>query len=172
MKIFLTLMAIMSLVLMSFVTGVGEETSTGAVLTVNEFIDITLGGTIPINFGSDNPGTNDNPAGGAVTVTIEATTNVDTDTFLKGDDWVTPAALAISNVKFDGDGAINANETNMATTYPAANNGLFENEVCPCGGAAKVKSVFFYLSIPAGQQAGTYTSTSIFFKTVTDGDTP
>jgi len=167
MKIFLTIAAIMSLVLFGSV--MAEEQQTTATVTVTEFIDITLGGVTPINFGSGDPGTVDNQAGGAVTTTIEPTTNVVTDTFLKGNDWTTPAALTINNVKY-GD-STSANAT-MANAYAAADNGYFEDVPCPCGGSATVKSLDFWLSIPAGQQAGSYTGTNIFFKTVKDGVTP
>ena len=182
-----------SLVLVvGFVMAAAEQTSTGATVTVNEFLDITLSGAVPIAFGSHNPGTSDNPAnpsGGvpqAVTITIESTTNVVTDTFLKGADWSSPAALDISEVLYDDDNQLfgtvdnsthettetTLNPKNLATTYAAANNGFFENEACPCGGGATVKDVHFWLSIPAGQQAGAYTATTINIKTVTNGVTP
>ena len=149
-----------------------EETSTDATVTVNEFLDITIGGTVPIAFGSNDPGTPDNPAGGAVTITIESVTNVATDTFLKGADWKSPTTLAISNVKYSVHNIVNGSAVNMTTAYAAANAGFFENVDCPCGGSAVEKSVFFYLSIPAGQEAGTYTATIINIKTVKDGTTP
>lgn len=183
-----------SLVLtVSLVMAALEEATAGATVTVNEFLDITLSGAVPIAFGTHDPGTNNNPANPdgnnapqAVTITIETTTNVVTDTFLKGNNWVTPAALAISNVLYDDDekllGGSNdvVTETvettlipkNLATTYTGANTGFFEDVACPCGSGASVKSVHFWLSVPAGQQAGAYTSTNIFFKTVTNGVAP
>ena len=191
MKIFLTIAAIMSLVLFVSVMAVEEQTT--AAVTVTEFVDTTIGGSIPVNFQSADPGSANNPSNpaanqtpAAVTITIEATTNIITDTFLRGNDWTTPAALAISNVLYDDDqqffGASDTAieetvetglaERNLATSYGAANTGFFENEPCPCGGAAKVRSAFFWLSIPPGQQAGAYTATSIFFKTVKDGVAP
>ena len=169
MKIFLTIAAIMSLVIVSFVMAAGEEASSGAILTVNEFLDITIGGVTPIDFGANDPGTSDNQAGGTVTITIQSTTNVVTDTFLKGNDWTSPVTLAISNVKY-GNGT-SANFT-MANDYAAANNGYFENVACPCGVGTTVLSLDFWLTVPPGQQAGEYTNTSIFFKTVTNGVSP
>ena len=187
MKIFLTIAAIMSLVLVGSVMAVPatpEQVQTTAAVTVNEFLDITIGGVTPVNFQSVDPGVNDTPANPdgdnapqAVTITIEATTNVVTDTFLKGVDWTGPATLAISNVEIDDDGNLTGSEigetnTTLTTTYAAANNGFFEDVACPCGGSAVVKSVYFWLTVPVGQLAGSYISTNIFFKTVTDGVTP
>ena len=190
-----------SLVLVGVVMAVAtpEEVSAGASVTVNEFLDITISGVTPIAFSSVNPGTSDNPAGGAVTITIQSTTNVVTDTFLKGADWSSPVALAINNVKYDDDNQLGEclsltpegactvvascewvssvcqeklDSTTMSTAYGAADTGYFEDVPCPCGGSAAVKSISFWLSIPAGQQAGTYTPTTIFFKTVSNGETP
>ncbi|MCH7562070.1 MAG: hypothetical protein IIC67_12065, partial [Thaumarchaeota archaeon] len=39
-----------------------DEANTDATVTVNEFLDITLSGAIPIAFSSTDPGTSDNPA--------------------------------------------------------------------------------------------------------------
>jgi len=162
----------MFLVLASMPAVIGaaeEETSTTSTVTVNEFVDITLGGVLPIAFSSVDPGSSDNAAGGAVTVTIESTTNIITDTYLKGDDWTTPAALAISNVEYDSDADISG-AVAMANAYPGTP--LFDAVACPCGASAAVNSAYFWLSVPAGQQAGTYTGTTIYFKTVKDGATP
>ena len=191
MKLFLTIAAIMAFALVSLWFAAEEQTT--ALVTINEFIDITLGGSLPVDFKSLDPGSNNNPSNpagnltpAAVTITIEATTNVITDTFLKGSDWTSPDTLAITNVLYDDDQKFSGSsdsaieetvetglaERNLATTYGAANTGFFEDEACPCGGSASVKSVSFWLSVPAGQLAGTYTDTNIFFKTVTNGVTP
>ncbi len=161
---------VITLVMIVGVMGANEEATGTATVTVNEFVDITLGGAVAITFGSLDPGTSDNAAtGGAVTITIEPTTNIVTDTFLRGDDWSSPTTLAINNVKYGDNSALNAT---MSTAYAAANNGYFEDVACPCGGSAVVKNVYHWLNVPSGQQAGSYIATNIYFKTVSNGATP
>ena len=65
-----------------------EETSTGASVTVGEFVNITLAGSI--DFGATPPDTTEKGATGqitdspAITITVESETNVNVDISIKG----------------------------------------------------------------------------------------
>jgi len=176
MKIFLTIAAIMSLVLMSFSVygALFEEASASASVTVNSFVDISLtdAGAAGFAFGSDDPGTSNNKEAAqtdgvasvlsAATVTREATSNVDVFIRLKGEDFTTGGdTIAVSNVKYDDDGEhtegseTNLPVTDMTTTYPGSAYTTLTS-------ASPDLKVWFWLDIPSGQAAGSYTSTFSF----------
>lgn len=175
MRIFLAIAALMALVLANFAIGVtSEEASASASVTVNTFVDITLTDAAPsgFSFGSLDPGTTNNKEAAqtdgvsstlpAATVTRETTSNVDVKVRSKGTNFVVGAnTLAVSNVKYDDDGAHTEGAetslpvTNMATTYPVAAYATLT------AGSPSVK-IWFWLNVPTGQAAGAYTSTFSF----------
>jgi len=182
MKIFLTIIAIMSLVLMSFAVfgATSEEASASASVTVNTFVDITLtdtagGGFI---FGSLDPGTTNNKEAaqtdgntsttGAATITRETTSNVDVLIRLKGDDFTVGSdTLAVTNVDYDDDGGVDQGvdsgtytQETLSTTYPSG-AGTNDPWATLTSGSPTVK-VWFWLDVPTAQAAGSYSSTFAF----------
>jgi len=175
MKIFLTIAAIMSLVLVSMVFAghqTSDEASAGASVTVTTFIDMTLTdtGTAGFDFDSLDPGTSnknesDQVDGSssttpAATVTREATSNVDVLVRLKGDDFSGAGAIPIGNVAYNDDGvvdgaAVNLPQTDLTTTYPGSAYATLTS-------GNSTLDIWFWLDIPPGQAAGAYTSTFSF----------
>jgi hypothetical protein len=142
-------------------SGVYGENTTN--LTVGGvIIDVTLH-SVPIDFGNLDPGVSYSPAlGGAgypMVVTIESTTNVDTNLTLKGTDFTAGAfSFSIGNLSYSN--ATAGAKTNMASGYPASPPYAdWINIPAPGGGPAVNRSVYFWVSIPIGQTAGTYNST-------------
>jgi len=142
-------------------------------------VDITLSG-VPVAWGTIDPGTENNPAtdnahGFPMKIKVESTTNVNVDIYLKGTNWSDGAGhtMGVENSKFDDDNALGEGsetgrpENILKLNYPStANSGYFE-DVAP----GSEKYIYFWISIPVGQWAGTYTNT-IFVKAVKDGNTP
>jgi len=169
MRIFLTIAAIMSLVLVSFAMAALEEATAGASVTVNTFVDITLTDTNGggFAFGSDDPGTSNNAeadqSGGtpAATITREATSNVNVLVRLKGLDFTGAGTIAINNAKFDDDATVDQvtdtglNQTRMTTAYPGSAYATLTS-------GSPTLDIWFWLDIPTSQAAGAYTSTFSF----------
>jgi len=171
MKIFLTIVAIMSLVLMSFlVYGVEPaapvETTGEASVGVNEIISFTIVdlGTGGIGFGDFNPGTINNTAdpNPAVTLTVESATNVNVAISLKGTNWAGPTTMNLvdATVRFDDDTTLSeGSETDEFEGVLTTSYQTWYSVTAPAGGAAVATSVSHWVSIPANQLAGDYTST-------------
>ena len=148
-------------------------------VTVSVIIDITLS-NVPVNYGTVNPGTENNPAtnnahGFPMTIKVESTTKVNVDIYVKGTDWSDGAghSIGVENCKYDDDDMLGEVpetgqlENILKLSYPSvANSGYFEN-VTP----GSSKNIYFWISIPAGQWAGTYTN-NICAKAVKDGLVP
>jgi hypothetical protein len=110
-----------------------------------------------INFGSLDPGQNDQPADGqpsqsAVAIIVGEETNVDVDVWIKGDNFSGDGTIAIGNVKYD-----DVNDPGEASSLPSTytkwytvTQPLSGNDVTP---------VYYWISIDNGQAAGSYTST-------------
>jgi len=172
---FAVLSSIIILVLVNFAIGATSEvTSASASVTVNTFVDITLtdAGAAGFAFGSNDPGTSNNKEVDqtegvssilpAATVTRETTSNVGVKVRLKGTDFTGGAGtIAISNAKYDDDGAhTEAPETNlpvttMTTAYPGT-------EYTTLTAVSPSVKIWFWLDIPTGQAAGSYSSTFSF----------
>lgn len=173
MKIFLVIIAIMALVLGSFaVFGVSQApdavTTGTASVGVNEVISFTLtdlGGSSGIEFGNFNPGTDDNNAtpNPALDLTVESSTNVDVTISLKGIDWSGPGSmtLASTTVKFDDDVTLSegGSETAEFEGVLTTSYQIWYTVPALLGNPANTTSVFHWVSIPANQEAGDYTST-------------
>jgi hypothetical protein len=142
-------------------------------------IDITLS-NVPINYGTVNPGTENNPAsdnthGFPMTIKVESTTTVNVDIYLKGTNLSDGAGhtIGVDNCKYDDDNTLGEGpeigqpENTLQLSYPGtANSGYFEN-VTP----GSSKNIYFWISIPLGQWAGTYTN-NVYIKAVKDGTIP
>ena len=169
-KLILTvLLGIIGLLLANFALGVTPatpvETEGTASVGVNEIISFTVVDHDPsgIGFGDFNPGTSDNEAtpNPAVNLTVGSSTNVDVNVSLKGTDWSGQAAmtLADTSVKFDDDADLADDTGNepigtLTTAYQ-----IWYEVSAPLGGNAPSTEVFHWVSIPANQKAGDYTST-------------
>jgi len=164
------LFGIIAVVLASFAMGVTPATpveSAGtASVGVNEIISFTvtdLGGA-GIAFGDFNPGTSNNTAtpNPALNLTVGSSTNIDVDISLKGTDWSGPAAMTLADaiVRFDDDATLSeGSETGefegvLTTAYQ-----IWYEVAAPLGGNAPSTEVSHWVSIPASQKAGDYTST-------------
>ena len=171
MKIFLTIAAIMSLVLMSFAFAAVDEEGVGASVTVNEFVSITLTdpGVPGVKFGSGDPGNSDIPdvAKGAGTPAIRVTndviSNVDVKVNVKGTNFTDGNSnnFAAGQATYDDDelasegGETGKPETTLANDYPVSD---YYTGIAPGSDA----DFWFFLDIPTSQAAATYTSTLTF----------
>jgi hypothetical protein len=148
-------------------------------VTETVIVDITLS-NVPVNFGTVNPGTSNVPAadnahGFPMTIKVESDTNVNVDIYLKGTNWSDGAghSIGVENCKYDDDNTLGQApengqpENTLKLIYPGtANSGYFDN-VTP----GSSKNVYFWISIPSGQWAGTYTD-NVYVKAVKDGIAP
>lgn len=150
-----------------------EESSAPASVTVNEFVDITLtdAGAAGFAFGSLDPGIlnknetaqSDGANSPAATVTREITSNVNVLVRLQGADFTSGGnTLAVTNVSYDDDGAVDQGidsgiyaQTNLTITYPVGAWATLTS------GSPNV-NVWFWLDVPSGQAAGSYSSTFSF----------
>lgn len=166
-------------IIVGFVMAVSEEASAGATVTINTFVDITLTdtGTAGFAFGSLDPsdinkkeadqvdGASVTPA---ATITRETTSNVDVKIRLKGDDFtVGTDNLAVTNVDYDNDGLEGEGtdtgpytQETMQTTYPTG--GGFDDPWATLTSADPTVKIWFWLDVPGGQAAGSYTSSFSF----------
>jgi len=147
-----------------------EQEQTTSSLTVATVVDITLS-NVPIAWGTLSPNTENNlaNAGNPATVTVESTTNVNVDIYVKGTDWSDGShTITVDKCHYDNDNvAGGANWTALTTSYATGpNQGFFEG-VSP----GTAKNTYWFIDIPAGQWAGSYSNT-IYFKAVKDGTTP
>jgi len=170
-KIFLVLIAIISLVLIQNV--IPAEESISASVNVNEFLDTTVTdkGSTGFSFGNLDPGTTNNKetaqtdgsgsTSPAVEVTNEATSNVDANMSFKGTNFVGAGTIPINNAKYDDDGAVDEpsdsgaqNQTRLATDYPG-------NAYATLSPGNSI-DIWFWLDVPTSQAAGSYSSTFTF----------
>jgi len=108
-----------------------------------------------IQFGNLSMGSTDQPADqtgtqGAVTLTIGSETNVPVDVQLKGLDFSGAGTIAVGNVKYnDSDPVVGASTvtTSYVTWYSVS---AYTADVVQC---------YHWISIPSGQEGGSYTST-------------
>ena len=135
-----------------------EETSTPASVTVSEFVNITLAGSI--GFGTIAPpvtvpqGTTGQTDGSpAITITVESETNVDVDIGIKG--AITTGDLALSNwlysTLFD-----KSDIAGLTVSYA---------EIYTDAGA-DVYDFYHWITLPGGTTAGSHT-VSVSYKAVT-----
>jgi hypothetical protein len=123
-----------------------EEVGTTASVSVNEFVNITLGGSI--NFGSLTPPQSDVGATGqtdgnpAITITVEPETNVDIDISIKG--AINTGNLALSNWKY-------------STTFGGAKTGLTGSYIEVYDTAGSSSDFYHWIDVPAGTDSGSHT---------------
>ena len=137
------------------------DTYPGAVIISFTVTDYNSDG---VNFGNLNVGDLDKPADqtasqGAITLTVGSETNVNIDIQLKGDNFSGPATLTLANadVQYDDDDTLDEGTetgkvqdtltTSYATWYSVS---AYTADVVEC---------YHWISIPAGQAPGDYTST-------------
>jgi len=172
MKIFLVIAAVMALIMASFGLAAVDTQTAGASVTVNEFVSITLTdpGDSGVNFGSSNPGVDNNPDAAqdtaqvtpAITVTNDDISNVNVNVDVKGIDFAgTPSGtITVGQATYDDDGtADEGSETGQAETVLATAYGSsYHAAVAPSSSVG----FWFFLDIPSGQTAATYSSTLTF----------
>lgn len=149
---------------------VQNETQTTAQVQVNEFISVTLQG-VPIDFGSLNPGTVNQPAGASngfpMNVSIEPETNVITNMSLRATDFTGAGTIGVGNMSFSNSSSVST-ATQMSTSYQG--DAIYSNfdAIPQPSGSAEIREVYFWITIPAGQTAGSYTS-NVYIKVQKDG---
>jgi len=116
---------------------------------------VTDYGSAGVQFGTPDPGIEDQPADqaptqGAVTLTVGAETNVNCNIQIKGTDFTGAGTIAIGNAKWKKDNNVSG-ATAMSTTYITIDTST--------AGVQKIINVWYWLTIPGGQTAGDYTST-------------
>ena len=143
------------------------ETETGATgqVIINGFVSITLYNA-SIQFSAMNPGTTNQPAnasgGFPLVVQVDAATTVDIAVCLNASDFATGGYTLMSeNMSFNvtGPAGGTANATcNAAGACPYSQAYVLAfNETSREAGAENA-SIHNYLTVPAGQKAGTYTN--------------
>jgi hypothetical protein len=122
-----------------------------------EFINFTVTDYCndDVNFGSLNPGMENQPADqtdieGAVTLTVGSETNVNCNVQIKGTDFTGTGNIDIGNAKWKADNDV-IGATFMDTIYNTIDTST--------AGVEKIIHIWFWLTIPGGQLAGDYTST-------------
>ena len=150
-----------------------EEENTTSSVTVSTVVDITLS-NVPIAWGTKAPGTENNlantNAGNPATVTVESTTNVNVDIYIKGTNWSDGAGhtITVDKCHYDNDNVAGGTKwTALTTSYATGPNQGFFEDVAP----DTAKNTYWFIDIPSGQWAATYTN-SIYFKAVKDGTQP
>jgi spore coat protein U-like protein len=135
--------------------------STTATATVNGAIDVTLtySSGSGIDFGNLNAGTSNNSATNHLTITINPVTNVATDisqnasgAFSDGNGHTFP----VGNLWYEESGTELATSPSMTTSY---NTPFIDwSNIAPTG-STQTRDTYYWLSIPANQVAGTYSTT-------------
>lgn len=116
-------------------------------------IDVTLS-NVPVDFGSVSAGSSNQPALLPLNVTIQSTTNVNVNLTLNGSDFTYLAySFGVGNLSYSNSSA--GTKINMATSFPPP---PFANWVNIPKLATTNRSIYFWISIPAGQEAGAYSS--------------
>lgn len=130
-----------------------------AVTSISEIISLTATdyNNDGIKFGTVSPGMVDQPADGqpaqgAVTLTIGKETNVNVYVKVKGTDFSGPGTIPVGNVKYNDSNTPASAKTLTGdyVTWYSVSPPLSQNDV---------RQVYYWLSMPAGQVAGNYTST-------------
>ena len=118
---------------------------------------VTDYGSAGVQFGTPDPGIEDQPADqaptqGAVTLTVGAETNVNCNIQVKGADFARTGGgtITIDNAKWDTDNDVAGGHA-MSTTYVTIDTST--------AGVQKIVNVWHWLTIPSAQTAGDYTST-------------
>jgi len=164
-----------SLVLVvGFVMAAAADTQTAsATVTVNEFVSITLidAGDAGVIFGSKDPNTNNNPdvaqdtaqVTPAISVKNEAVSNVDVNVDVKGTAFggSPSGSMAVGQATYDDDGTlgegteVDQSDAVLLIDYPGT---PYYSAIAPDSSVG----FWFFLDIPTGQTAATYTSTFTF----------
>ena len=141
-----------SLVLVGVVMVQAEEASTGATVTVNEFLSVTLSND-PVIFPSMDPGAGPTSADGSngfpLTATIGSETNVNVKVGTKADnaDFSDGSnTFSVSNMEWD-----NTDISFVGTDYTTSNA-----QVCASVAPNSACTIYHKLTIPGNQAAGTY----------------
>lgn len=135
-----------------------------ASVTINEYINLTVTdyGTAGINFGTLNSGMTDQPEkdqqsnGGAVKLQIGSDTNVVCNVQMKGEGDFrnsTGQTIPLGNVKWE-----KSNSPYTASPMTTSYTTVFTSSV----GAIRAENIYYWISIPSSQAAGTYTTTFLY----------
>jgi len=159
-RLIVSLVIALMLVAVLAAPAMAAEQGVGASVTVTEYISCTItdNGAGGLNFGSLDPGTTDEPeadqdGAGAVTIVVSADTNVDCDIEVKATDFTySTYTIAITDAKYGITSTLGS-----ATAFAAADT--YYTLDTSTAGAAKTVDVWHWLSIPGGQEAGSYSST-------------
>jgi len=126
---------------------------------VSEIISLTVtdDNNNGVNFGTVSPGiinqpADGQPAQGAVTLTIGKETNVKIDIKVKGTDFTGSGTIPVGNVKYNDSNALASAKT-LTTDY------VTWYSVSPPLSEDVVRQVYYWLSMPNSQVAGSYMST-------------
>jgi len=152
-------------------SGTSVVHSEAASATINSFVDTSVNSST-ISFGNLDPGTSNNSATeNAITLTNTANSNTAVDIYLQSQNLTSGGfTIGVSNLKVSktSGGAKTSLVEATANWLNGAgpNQGYYEG-VAKSGTA----DFYFWLDVPAGQDAGAYTGT-LTIKTVKDGNTP
>jgi len=137
-----------------------NETEATASVTVNQYIDVTLYNTT-IDFGSLDPGSTDIPnSKNPLLVSIETTTNTQTNLTIKGTDFTDGGSnvIGIGNMTYYNESNV-INSIPVQTDYPSPPP--FENwiNIPDPTTSQENRTIYFWINIPTSQPAASYTAT-------------
>ena len=137
-----------------------NETEATASVTVNQYIDVTLYNTT-IEFGSLDPGATDTAnSNNPLMVSVETTTNTQTNLTIKGTDFTDGGSnvIGIGNMTYYNESSV-GDSISVQTTYPSPPP--FENwiNIPDPTTAQENRTIYFWINIPSSQPAASYSST-------------
>lgn len=141
-----------------------NTTTAGVTATVSETISVTLSFNLSgtgITFTNLIAGTNNQSADNNLNISIDYGTNVNTNISQRGTDFSGPDTLTIGNLRYSnasGNPGL-TNSTTMTTSFPSpppyAN---WINISKPTGSVSQYRDTYYWLTIPTGLTAGSYTT--------------
>lgn len=135
------------------VTVNGANITADTIIIETETIDVTLTG-VPIDFGNVSSVGSTYPSLSPLNVTIQNTTNVNVNITLSGSDFIYGEySFGVGNLSYSNSSG--GSRTNMDTSFSLSPYGNWINMIKR---ANHEREIYFWLSIPAGQEPGTYVS--------------
>lgn len=133
--------------------GNGTDSKNWTVQVDPETIDVTLS-NFPIDFGNVSSGILNKASVNPLNVTIESTTNVNVNLTLKGTDFVSGGySFNVGNMTYSNSST--GTKIALATSYAIP---IHTNWINLPNLSTQVRSIYFWLSIPPGQEPGNYAS--------------
>lgn len=155
------MLAVSVFFLQSGTAGTENVTTASATATIKETISVTLSyepADTGIKFTNLDPGAVNQSADDHLNVSIDYGTNVKTNITQKGDATFLngPDSFTIDNLRYSNLTLANSTKMSSSDALPVFVD--WENIPKPTGGDNQYRDTYYWLSVPAAQTAGTYTT--------------